>query len=601
MVAKEEPKVVVPDWDTKTQQERADMLEKYGFFGDVEEYTEMSWKDLPEDVRTGLIFPKAVPQEKVEIKFTYDDISQKKGPFAGYPMMNTFKAKLKDLGITNFAGKNDPLWIELQKNKAIPVDMIKRRVAGEPPFPVKPVAPAFPAVPVVAKEPVPAKFEVTDKQAEAMRKILQSLEEDELLALDASKESKEKWHRDLIIEEIARRKSADEQEEEGRIADIVKKMQDGEIDFDVDLDTEDQEDVKVYLETKMAQVQGAIKEIEEPIPDTVKLEVKDAYNYEDILVDGVPNYFKFRAVLINLGFDISNTARNKQWFASAQRKKKMPTKGEEIFKETWNEFQHRVASAYSDFLPKNDTERIEAVKNLWKLYGQKGEDIPPFKGSNEIMTHREWMQLYASRPYSMKWDVANKLWRKYGLNGKMVPPEELRFTPKVAKWVDRLKIPGQEEKDILKTSPDDINDVLDWIDEYKALISFGHMVDMFKDVNKARKVWEDMREVTYEGQVDKFKSYFRHLSNTEEGANKIKAMALTMGDDQGNTKVLDYLLTEKFGTEGERKYDVDVQQEAAKEAFKAVVPELFKTKESHDEFAKIWTGEMSDRKIVLGI
>ena len=599
VIVKEEKKPAVAPWDIMSLQERQDVLDNSGFFGtEVEEYTEMSWDDLPKDVRENVIIGKAGAPKEVKIAFTYGDISQKKGPFVGYPMMNTYKAKLKELGITNFAGKNDPLWIELQKNRAIPVDMIKRRLAGEPVFPDKVVAPAAPPKPVVPKEPVPAKFEVSDKQAEAMRKVLQSLSEDELAALDQAKEGKEKWHRDLIVEEMTRRKEAEEMEEEGRIAEIVKKMQDGEIDFDTDLDPEDQEDVKLYLESKMAQVQGEIT-AEVPIPETVKLEVKEAYDYDDILVDGVPNYFRFLAALKNMDFDVSNSSRNKQWFAAAQRKKKIPSKGEEVFKETWNEFQHRVAMAYADFLPKNDKERIEKVKDLWKEYGQKGEDIPPFKGSNEIMSHREWIRLYCSRPYDMDFIAANKAWKKYGLNGKLVPEKELRFTPKVAKWVEDIQRRGGATEADFATTAEDINDVLDWINEYKVPISYGTMVEMFGNVNKARKVWEDMHEVTYEGQVARFKSYFTHISNTDEGQKKLKFMALEMGGDLGNTKVMDYLLTEQFGTEGERKYDVEIHQDAAKEAFNAIVPELFKTKESHDEFAKIWTGDKIGRDLTM--
>ena len=503
------------------------------------------------------------------ISFSYTDILQTEGPFKGYPAYPLFKRELAKMGIK--LEKGDPLWDALKKQKGIPSEMIMERLSGKKPV----VVPAEVPVKEDRKKVIPPSREaVEEEEHRAMSGILKDLTLDELQIVleDPRRDEWPIWKEGAVKDEMSHRAES-----------YADKIISGDI-TEEDLPYTIKDDVISAMEDKLDDIKESMG-MDTPIPKVVSAEVKEAYGYEDILDEaGRPNYFKFTSVLKKLDFDTSDENRNRRWFTTTQITKRVPSKGEEVFKETWQEFQKRVAEAYVEFMPKDDKERREFVSHLWKTYGQKGKPIPPdiwakASGMEEpVMSHAEWMSLYLSAPYKMGFKKANELWNQYGKYGNMPPNEKLPVDADVQKWVTK------------ETSPTDAQAVLKWIDDNKIPIRREQVFDMFRDSEKTDQIMKDMEVVTWEGQKRRFKKYFDHLAQYAEGREKLKFLALESGYDFQNPSALKYIVSEHFGDEGPtafiqmQHFDTGILQDAFLDTL-ADLP--WKPSES-EEFQSIW-------------
>lgn len=557
---------------------------------DVREYVGKRVGELLEDINCQMESEQAgeeVQEELVDeiledmgetVPFTYEDIITKSGRFAGQPNFVQYKSRLSKLGVK--LQKDDPLWIALKERGDIPSDLIMQRMKPEPEV-EKPVE-VVEEKKRPKREPVPSKEDIKKKEYQAMRDMLKGLTNDEIDIMVQSRGTMPDWKRTAIEDEMADRRIAVEGIPPELVSETAEKVMNEEINVK-DLNEDMASAVAEYMRNQIEMLEGKKEAV--PIPEQVKTEVKESYSYDDILVNGVPNWMKFLSVIKAMDFDVSDMERNKRWFASSQWTKRIPVKGDEVFKETWQEFQKRTASAYQEVLPTGDKDRREKVSYLWKEYGRKGVAVPIDEFEKEpVMSHSEWMKLYLARPYKLGFKKVNELWHDYGVHGKFPPKKALPVDPTIAEWTTK------------DTRAEDTQAVLDWIDENRQPIRYEQLIDIFRDREKALNVLRDMKEVTWEGQEERFRKYFDSLAQYEEGRNKLRYMALTMGKDFSNPTVMNRILSEHFGDEGTRAYIPEQHLEIAKDAFPSVVVSMFKDKESVDEFNRLWSsGKKNDR------
>lgn len=568
------------------------------------------------------------PKESVKggkpkkISLKYEDIVIKEGTLKGQPGFFKTKTELGKIGVT-LSGSGDPIWVAIKKENNLPMEMIKERMGAaeapaeekkseekkeEPPEEVK----------VEKRPPVPTKAEVETAEIRATKDFVRGLSEQDLEILSLSMEDFPKWKRDVVNHEMMARGM--KEIPESQVSKMSEAVLSGEMSAK-EVPEYMQSAVKTFVKEKIdEQKEKAEKVIAKKtaaVPVELEKEVPNALGYAEILDEnGNPNYFMFKSALDRLGFDTTDEQRNKEWFYLSRVKKKLPKRGEEIFKETWNEFQSRVSDAYGELLdefekriteskefkeyaetlPREVNTRQKMIGYLWENYGRKRQPIPVdiFK-AKPAMSHEEWMRLYLSKPYSLGFDKVNKLWHKYGIMGKFIPESELPIPMEIQKWTSA------------KVSPEDVQAVMSWIDKYLEPIRYENIRDIFnspdktKEENdvKAKEVFEQMKPMTREGLTDTYWSFFRKLLGSKEGRAKLEFLALSTGSGYENYAPLDFMLNTAFGETAARFYDPIKHRELVQDAFNEIVSELFPKLEERMVFNDIRSKGANIRNVEL--